>query len=64
MSSSILNSLNQRHLITKTKEEYIKKAIAASKNKKVVDYVDMPNPTWIDSKSFVYNLEKLISELD
>ena len=64
MSSSILNSLNQRHLITKTKEEYIKKAIAASKNKKVVDYVDIPNPTWIDSKSFVSNLEKLISELD
>jgi len=64
MSSSILNSLNQGHLITKTKEEYTKKAIAASKNKKVVDYVDIPNPTGIDSKSFVSNLEKLISELE
>ena len=64
MSSSILNSLNQGHLITKTKEEYLQKAILASKNKKEVDYVDIPNPTGIDSKSFISNLERLISELD
>lgn len=64
MSSSILNSLNQGHLITNSKEEYIKKAIGASKNKKIVEYVDMPNPTGIDARSFVINLEKLISELD
>ena len=64
MSSSILNSLDQGHLITNSKEEYVKKAIAASKNKKVVDYVDIPKPTGIDSKSFISNLEELIAELE
>jgi predicted O-linked N-acetylglucosamine transferase (SPINDLY family) len=64
MSSSILNSLGQGHLITNSSEEYVQKAILASKNIKIVDYVDIPNPTGIDSKSFITNLERLISELD